>query len=410
MSVGEVDILVGLHTHDHADTIGPVVQAIREGLINHFPRERVAILNADAGSSDGTRDLIRAAGIDDARYRSKLQTLRTLHVISSQYGTTVSPGIAMHIFVEAADLLRARGCAVVSPDSSDIQPDWVDRLLQPVLRGNIDLVTPTYRRHRFEGILVTNLMYPMMRALYGRNVREPRPAEFAFSDRLSGLLVNHPMWSQDAGRLGPEVCVTIEALAEGFPLAQTYLGARSHLEQQPGDLVAALRQSVGPLFWAMESLDGTWDKIQGVQAVPTNGPEYEVTEGTVKGDLTRLRQMFSSGVADLAPVLKSILSPAVLQQLQQVASLPEEQFDFTDELWVKVVYEFASSYRRSVINRDHIIQALAPLYRGRAYHFITQNQDVAPDALEQRVEALCESFERLKPYLVSLWTAQERGV
>jgi glucosylglycerate synthase len=95
----------------------------------------------------------------------------------------------------------------------------------------------------------------------------------------------------------------------------------------------------------------------------------------------------------------------VVQQLQQVASLPEEQFDFTDELWVKVVYEFASSYRRSVINRDHIIQALAPLYRGRAYHFITQNQDVAPDALEQRVEALCASFERLKPYLVSLWTA-----
>ena len=120
ISVGEVDVLVGLHTHNHAKTIGHVMQVIREGLLKYFPRERVAILNADGGSHDGTRDIVRAGSINDVRHAVNIQALRTLHSISSQYGDTVSPGTAMHILVEAADLLRAKACVVIAPESSEI--------------------------------------------------------------------------------------------------------------------------------------------------------------------------------------------------------------------------------------------------------------------------------------------------
>jgi hypothetical protein len=409
MSVGEVDILVGLPTYNNAATIGNVVQVAREGLLKYFPRERVAILNADGGSNDNTRELVRAISIDDVRDSFGLRTLRTLHVISDRYGDSSSPGTAMHVFVEAADLLRARACAMISPESSEIVPEWMDRLLRPVLRENVDLVTPTYRRHRFEGILVTNLMYPMTRALYGRSVREPHPTEFACSDRLGGLLVNHSMWSQDAGRLGPEVCFTVEALAEGFPIAQTFLGTRSHVEHHSGDLVSALRQTVGPLFWAMDNLDGTWNATHEVHPVPTVGPEHDITSDAIDVDLSRLRQMFRSGVVELEPVLKSILLSDTLAQLQRAADADDEHCDYSDELWVKVVYEFASAYHLSVINRDHIVQALAPIYRGRAYQFVKRNMDAPPEVLEQNIEALCSTFERLKPYLVEQWTAQKRG-
>ena len=77
ISVGEVDILVGLHTYNHAKTIGQVVQVVREGLLRYFPRERVAILNADGGSTDGSPDLVRAAAISDWRSGSKMAALRT---------------------------------------------------------------------------------------------------------------------------------------------------------------------------------------------------------------------------------------------------------------------------------------------------------------------------------------------
>jgi hypothetical protein len=119
--------------------------------------------------------------------------------------------------------------------------------------------------------------------------------------------------------------------------------------------------------------------------------------------------MFASGVVDLQDVLKSILSASTLAQLQFVAALDETNFQYSDELWVKVVYEFAASYHRSVINRDHIVQALAPLYRGRAYAFLTENLNASRDDLAEHIEALCRTFERLKPYLLECWTAQEGG-
>jgi hypothetical protein len=67
------------------------------------------------------------------------------------------------------------------------------------------------------------------------------------------------------------------------------------------------------------------------------------------------------------------------------------------------VFEFAASYHKAVINRDHIIQALVPLYRGRALAFLMENENASVDELENSVESLCAEFERLKPYLLEVW-------
>jgi len=409
ISVGEVDILVGLHTYNDAKTIGRVVQVIREGLLKYFPRERAAILNVDGGSTDSSPELVQAASISDVRNAGTFHTLRTLHSISSRYAGHPSAGKAMHIIVAAADLLRARVCAIIAPESSEIVPEWIDQLVRPIYREHFDYVTPVYRRHRFEGMLVTNLMYPMVRALYGMRIREPRPSEFGFSDRLASHLVGQELWSQDAGRMGPEVCFTTTAVAGGYRLYQSFLGPKGHLEHHLSDLVHALRQTVGPLFWSLDGDYESWNAIRPTQAVPTLGPEYQVTMDSAHIDRKRLHHMFCSGVVDLEPVLKSILSSATLTELQSVAAAEEDQFLFSDQLWVKVVYEFAASYHKSVINRDHIIQALAPLYRGRSYAFLTQNLKASVAELEHNIEAVCLSFEAFKPYLLELWTAQEGG-
>ncbi|MGA7168195.1 MAG: hypothetical protein WBX08_03535, partial [Candidatus Sulfotelmatobacter sp.] len=77
------------------------------------------------------------------------------------------------------------------------------------------------------------------------------------------------------------------------------------------------------------------------------------------------------------------------------------------ELWAKTVYEFAASYHKSVISRDHIIQALAPLFRGRALAFITEHRNGSGDDVETGIEAICLEFERLKPYLLEIWKSRE---
>jgi glucosylglycerate synthase len=71
-------------------------------------------------------------------------------------------------------------------------------------------------------------------------------------------------------------------------------------------------------------------------------------------------------------------------------------------LWVKTVYEFAVAYHKSVISRDHIIQALAPLFRGRAFTFLMENRNGSAADVENNIEGLCLEFERMKPYLLEM--------
>jgi hypothetical protein len=119
--------------------------------------------------------------------------------------------------------------------------------------------------------------------------------------------------------------------------------------------------------------------------------------------------MFCSGVGELEPVLSSILAQQTLLELKRLCTVVDDQFHYSDELWVRTVYEFAASYHRAVISPDHIVQALVPLFRGRVYTFLMENRDSSESEIEQHIESLCQTFERLKPYLLELWATGQGG-
>jgi glucosylglycerate synthase len=407
INVGEVDILVGLPTHNNAKTIGPVIQAIQAGTLKCFPRERVVIIDADGGSQDGTPELVTGASIDDVRRSRNFQTLRTLHSISTEYAKSPSNGTALRTILAAAELLRAKACAVISPESTNIEPDWMARLLRPIYHENFDLVTPVYRRHKFEGLLVRNLVYPMTRALYGWKIREPYASEFGFSGRLGSQFLAHEVWNQEVAGMDPGIYMTIAAIAGGYRLYQSFLGTKTYTDHGSSDLVPAMRQTVGSLFLSQEANFAVWSASTGSQPVPTLGPEFELILDPVSVNRERLGEMFRTGVSELQPVFKSILSPLTLSELQRIAASGEEDFQYSAELWVRTVYEFAAAYHKSVINRDHIIQALAPLYRGKMLTFVFENREGSAEDVEHSVETLCGEFERLKPYLLERWSGGE---
>ena len=406
INVGEVDILVGLPTHNNAKTIGSILQTIQNGVLKAFPRERAVIINADGGSHDGTPDLVTGISIDDVRPASNLYALRTLHSISTKYASSPASGVALRTILAAAELLRAKACIVMSPESANIDSEWVSKLLRPVYCDGFDLVTPTYRRHKFEGLLTTNLLYPMIRALYGVRIREAYTPEFGFSSRLGGQFLNQNNWNDGAGA-GTELRFTLAAITSGYRICQSFLGEKEHVERRGADLVPVLRQTVGALFPALESDFPVWSRVTGSQPVPTTGSEQEVRLEPMRVNRKRLREMFSTGVAELESVFQSILSPSTLGELQRIARLGEEEFHYSAELWIRTVYEFAASYQKSVISRDHIIQALAPLFRGRALTFLMENRNSSANEVEKHIEGLCLEFERLKPYLLEMWKSRE---
>src|ERR1700692_4117519 len=407
INVGEVDILVGLPTHNNAKTIGAIVRTIQTGILKAFPRERAVIINVDGGSRDGTPELVTGISIDDVRPTSNLYALRTLHSISTRYASSRASVVALWTILAAVDLLRAKACIVISPESANIESEWVSKLLSPVYRDGFDLVTPTYRRHKFEGLLMTNLLYPMIRALYGVRIREPYTSDFGFSSRLGRHFLNQNGWNNATSGDGAEIRLTLAAIRGGYGICQTFLGEKLHIARHAADLVPALRQTVGTLFSALESVFPAWSIVSGSQPVPTAGSDQEVLLGPMRINRKRLREMFSTGVAELESIFQSILCPSTLAELQRIARPGEDEFRYSGELWVRTVYEFAASYQKSVISRDHIIQALAPLFRGRVFTFLMENRDASANEVESNIEGLCLEFERLKPDLLQMWKSRE---
>lgn len=407
INVGEVDLLVGLPTHNNAKTIGPIVSTVQSGLLAGFPRDRAAIINADGGSQDGTTELVLNAAIDDARGRSRVAALRTLPVISTQYASSPTRGTALRSILAAAELLRAKACVIISPESTKISPDWVSKLVQPVYAGQFDLVLPTYSRHRFDGMLLTNLLYPMTRALYGLRIREPYALDFAFSGSLGSQFLSQNAWQDETARAGSETYFTLHAISSYARICQTFLGTRDHVEGRSSDLIPALRQTAGALFSSLGPNLALWNSTTGSKPIPTTGSEREFTLEPLRVNRKRLVEMFSTGVAELESVFQSILSPSTLEELRRIAHVDESEFRYPNELWVKTIYEFAAAYQKSVISRDHILQALAPLFRGRAFTFLAENRNGSADSVENNIEALCLEFERGKPYLLELWNGRE---
>ena len=164
-----------------------------------------------------------------------------------------------------------------------------------------------------------------------------------------------------------------------------------------------MRRTVGALFWSLDSNFPIWSTIAGSQPVPTLGTPSELVAEPVRVNRKRLQQMFATGVAELQPVFQSILSPSTLAELQRIAALDVAEFNYPPDVWAKTVFEFAASYHKSVINRDHIVQALVPLYRGRTLSFLLENRNASEEDVEKSVESLCGEFERLKPYLLEVW-------
>src|SRR6202162_4843518 len=201
--------------------------------------------------------------------------------------------------------------------------------------------------------------------------------------------------------------LTISAITGGFRLAQSFLGAKPRVDARAADLVAAMRQTVGALFWSLEPNFSLWSAKLDSQPIPTLGAGQEVTLEPLRINRKRLFGMFRSGVGELEPVLKSILSPPTLTELQRISALDEDDFLYGDELWARTVYEFAASYHKEVISRDHIVQALAPLYRGRAFTFLVENREASGDQVEKNVEDFCMTCERLKPSLLELWNGRK---
>ncbi len=408
MATGQVDIVVGVPTLNHATTVGGVVRAVHLAFSGPFKRDRTVLLNFDAGSNDGTPDIVRRASLVESETLVAPQAFRTVHRISSPYHGLPGKGGALRALFAAAELLDAKAVALFDPDVTNMDADWVERLVRPVYRDGFDYVAPIFTRHPGEGPLVTQLARPLVRAAYGHRMQEPLSSEFGCSMRFASHCLAKDVWSSPFLSYGIDIWLATTALAGGFRCGEAVLGPRLQAPsaQRPA-LPELFRQVVGTLFTCLEMHQSYWLSREGSEPLPrlAIGPLWN-PDG-IALDPAPLAESFRSGARDLRPVLERILDPGTCAEVERVAALEGPSPEFGNELWIETLTQFAAAHHREVIHRDHLVRTLVPLYLGRAASFLAENAACATAAVEESLEALGLGFEMSKPHFVRRWKGEE---
>ncbi|MGH9426863.1 MAG: glycosyltransferase [Terriglobia bacterium] len=403
--IKEADIVIGIPSYNNARTIGQVIRTVDEGLSKFFPSSQALIVNSDAGSKDETT-VIANAGVaaDHPRLLALAHSLHPVHKIVMPYHGMPGKGSAFRTIFQIAESLGARACAVVDASLTSITPQWIEQLVKPVLSEGFDYVSPFYFRHKYDGTITNSIVYPLMRALYGKRIRQPIGSDCGFSGKLVSFYLAEEVWHTNVARYGIEIWMATAAVASGFKNCQAYLGAKVHDGADPAqDLSVMLTQVVGTVFHLMKTHQSAWLPVNGSEAVPIFGSSLEVVLPPVNVRMERLLSAYRQGVRDLSDIWRNFLSPTVLSGLQRLSKANVPEFRFQDALWAKVVYEFAAAHYAKRMDREHLLKSMTPLYLGRTASFVLETQQSTAADVENRIELLCLEYENLKPYLLDKW-------
>jgi hypothetical protein len=124
MSVGEVDLLVGVSCHNAPQKLGEAVQAIERSFQQFFVRQRVVIVNIDGGDKQPPQDDPAASPVANPTQtivpRHGITSLRTINRVNASFSV---PPFSRHRsahasrrrrFIARASLYRRFTCHVQS--------------------------------------------------------------------------------------------------------------------------------------------------------------------------------------------------------------------------------------------------------------------------------------------------------
>jgi glucosylglycerate synthase len=407
-SIRQADIVIGIPSYNNARTIGHVVRAANAGLAKYFPEHTAVVVNSDGGSSDNTREEVLSARIEDSRLMLLSTPMPAAHRLSLPYHGIPGKGSAFRLIFQLAERLGAKACAVVDSDLRSITPEWINLLVTPVLSANHDLVTPYYYRHKYDGTITNSIVYPLTRALYGLRIRQPIGGEFGLSARLVRRYIESDEWETDVARYGIDIWMTTTAIAEGFQVGQSFLGAKLHDAKDPGsDLTAMLHQVTGSVFTLMRKYAPVWRNKHGSKDADLFGFRFDVGLEPIAVNVDRMIHAFRFGCEQLGDVWAAIFPSETLFALQRLgkgADSSRERFHIDDELWAKVVLDFAVAFNKGQLPTGQLLSSLTPLYLGRVASFVLETETLDAIQVEERIEHLCLTFEKLKPYLTERWS------
>ncbi|MGH9558891.1 MAG: hypothetical protein ACRD30_06580 [Bryobacteraceae bacterium] len=408
--IGAADLVIALFAPGAQSEFESVVASIRESLAGLYQRVRIAIVYGGNHAAPEP--------MPEAEAPEKDQPVRLLEYPSLEIETGSDPAHSIadayrSVFAIGSNL-GARAMAVIVSDLESVTPQWIYRMVQPLLDLDFDLVTPCYSHGRLEGLLNSGIVAPLTRALYGRRIQHPLGPDFGFSGRLASRLLANAAASRPPAR--SVASIAVDAICEGFEVCQAGVGIRHYPHVDWTNQSQVLVQILGPLFDEIGRHASQWQKIRGSEDVPLFGEEPRLIDVPSSGardgagamDIRWMIESYQLGCRNLGEIWGAVLPPSILLDLAKLARMGPDQFRMPDRLWARVLYDFALGYRLRIMNPDHLLRAITPVYLGWAASYALELSEADEAAMAQRTEQLALAFEAAKPYAVSRWRWPDR--
>ena len=392
--ITKVDLVVSIPSYKEADSISYPTQQASEGLGKYFPDKKSVIINCDNNSPDDTKK----AFLDTPTDVPKIY-------ISTPPGVKGKGNNFKNLFQKVIDL-EAEAIVVVDADLKSITPGWVRRLGEPLF-SDFSYVAPLYIRHKYDGTITNGIAYPLSRALYGRRVRQPIGGDFGFTGEMAKIYLESDIWDEAIANFGIDIWMTTLAFNQSALVCQSFLGRpKIHRPKDPAAALGPMfRQVVGTIFSTMGRFESFWinTKYSKPTAIYGFGLGDVEMPPKVDVDTEKLFQNFHNGFNEYSEVWQQVLTNDVYQKLVEMKGMKQALFTFPTDLWARLLYDIAISYRDEVLERDQIMDSLIPLYFGKTLSFVKKTEKMSIQQAEEAIDEDCMTFEMTKPYLIQRW-------
>ncbi|MEA3406769.1 MAG: hypothetical protein U9R48_01645 [Chloroflexota bacterium] len=391
--IGWADIVVGIPSYRNGRTIGEVLEAVAEGIASYLPDKRVVLMNADGGSTDNTVEQVRA-----------VKTSANVRKLCIVYKGKSGKGLAIRSIFEAATRLRAEASMIVEARAPGIRPEWLPALIKPVLTGD-DIAFACYDKSAYAASLADNLFYPFLRVFLDTDLREPLCSEFCIKAELGEELAGRDVWETDVAQFGVNIWIAIQALVDGWDISQVPLGFRGDPSGDPGDLLdPRFEHEVGTLFRLLSVHEELWRTGPPHRHLPFSRSRDLDVVPPCRDCIDELLHGMHEGWKTYGGDWQSILSHETFGQVENVLTQGTGEFAFSEDLWAKVVMEYAMSHNRGEGDPDRIGKSLLPLFHGRAAAYVKHTRDFTLAEREAVVQKVVSSFLGLKPSFTRQWS------
>jgi len=327
--IKKAEIAVGIPSYNEADTISNVAKKIDKGLQKFFKDKATVIINVDNNSQDETKDIF---------LKTKTKTPK-MYVSTSK--NVRGKGYNIYNFFKKCSELKVKAAMITDADIKSSSPDWAKSLIAPIEKG-YDLVTPLYKRHKYDGTITNFICYPFVYGVFGENIRQPIGGDMGFSDKFIEHLLNQK-WHESDYRFGIDIFITANAIKGNFNITQSNLGRKSH---NPSDskLNFMFLEVVESLFRNLKASKKIWlnkEKNNQTKSISCIEAEawsrvcydmffaYDVVKGKQKEQvLKNLRDLFFLRIDDFKKETRSLTNRQVEEKIVKQAKIFYKNRDY----------------------------------------------------------------------------------